>query len=139
MNTPYGWSVSCRCDVWYTGTYCETELSNYRECNETGNSTKLNASLGIFDCECLPGWTGGLCETKLLNCSSDNCDSGGKAHGEGDWLLGLGTLCWHNFEHNRETQALRNYASIIGGLTNLVCMLGGKTLMRSQIHPSSNA
>ena len=34
-----------------------------------------------------------------------------------------------------KTQALRNYASIIGSLTNLVCALGGKTLTRSQIHP----
>ena len=32
-----------------------------------------------------------------------------------------------NSEHSRETQALRNYASIIG---NLVCTLEGKTLMR---------
>ena len=27
--------------------------------------------------------------------------------------VGSGTLCWHNFEHNRETPALRNNASII--------------------------
>ena len=45
------------------------------------------------------------------------------------------TLCWHNSEHSRKPQALRNYASIIGSLTNLVCALGGKTLTRSQIHP----
>ena len=54
-------------------------------------------------------------------------------------LVGLGTLCWHNSEHNRETQAQRNYASIIDSLTNLVCALGGKTLMCSQIHLSSKA
>ena len=30
--------------------------------------------------------------------------------------LGSGTLCWHNFEHNRETRALRNNASIIADL-----------------------
>ena len=28
----------------------------------------------------------------------------------------LGYICWHNFEHNRETRALRNNASIIADL-----------------------
>ena len=30
--------------------------------------------------------------------------------------LRSGTLCWHNFDHNRETRALRNNASIIADL-----------------------
>ena len=32
-------------------------------------------------------------------------------------ILAFGTLCWHNFEHNRYVQASRNSASIIGSLT----------------------
>ena len=119
--------MSCRCDVWYTGIYCETELSNYRECNETGNSTKLNASLGIFDCECLPGWTGGLCETKLLNCSSDNCDSGGKADGEGDWSCPpgwTGTYCETRINICDENPCLNNATCVDGCQTDDGCPSG---------------
>ena len=123
----YGWSVSCICDAWYTGTYCETELSNYRECNETGNSTKTNASLGIFDCECLPGWTGGLCETKLLNCTLDNCDSGGKADGEGDWSCPpgwTGTYCETRINICDENPCLNNATCVDGCQTDDGCPSG---------------
>ena len=31
-----------------------------------------------------------------------------------EMCVGVGKLCWHNFEHNRYVQAFENYASIIG-------------------------
>ena len=48
-------------------------------------------------------------------------------------VVGLGGLCWHNFEHNRYQKALSTYAGIIGTFEHNVCERGRLVLVDSRV------
>ena len=58
-----------------------------------------------------------------------NQHSESKVGSGGGLSIGLGGLCWHNFEHNRYQKALSIYAGIIGTFEHNVCERGRLVLV----------
>ena len=51
----------------------------------------------------------------------------------GELSIGLGGLCWHNFEHNRYKKHSAFYAGIIGTFEHNVCERGRLVLVDSRL------
>ncbi|XP_059165396.1 uncharacterized protein LOC131947978 [Physella acuta] len=71
-----GDDVTCQCNAYFTGPYCEDELS-FCGVNQCLNGGTCVDGPGDFSCSCLPGFTGKLCHINIDECTNSSCHNGG--------------------------------------------------------------